>query len=80
MNGTHIYKGDEVIAEIQRRLKNLRVESNTQVKIDESGDSLIVTPVRDETRAADFKKAMDKAHSRYKETFRALSAKEKGSA
>lgn len=72
MNSSHIYQGNEIITEIQRRLKNLRVDENVQVKIDESGDSFTVTPVRDGIESNKLNRILDDLDDRYGETFRSL--------
>ncbi len=74
MSTSVIINGDEIIEEVERALKHLHVDANTRVTLEIKEGSITVTPVRtvDETRAEDLKKAMDKANSRYAETFRAL--------
>lgn len=43
----------------------LKMDSDTPVEISTDGNVLIIAPVRDESRAAKFKEALDKTNRRY---------------
>lgn len=62
----------QLIEEIESALQRLNVSQDSSVKLDVTGNMLIVTPIRDEKRAADFRAAVDKVKSRYSEALRNL--------
>ena len=43
----------------------LKIDTDTPVEVSTDGNVLIIAPVRDESRAAKFKEALDKTNRRY---------------
>lgn len=43
----------------------LKIDNDTPVEVSTDGNVLIIAPVRDEARAANFKEALDKTNRRY---------------
>ena len=62
----------QLIQEIENALQRLNISQDSSVKLDITDNMLVVTPIRDENRAADFRAAVEKVKSRYSEALRNL--------
>ena len=58
--------GNSMALVIERSVLDLlKIDNDTPVEVSTDGNVLIVAPVRDESRAAKYREALDKTNSRY---------------
>lgn len=63
---------DELAARIDQALERLHVGKRAPLNIDVVGNSVVITVTDADTRATEFKAAMDLVNDRYAECFRTL--------
>ena len=58
--------GNSMALVIERSVLDLlKIDNDTPVEVSTDGNVLIIAPVRDESRAAQFREALDKTNRRY---------------
>jgi len=73
MIGKLVYQGDNVVLVFENDLlEQWDVEPDTALNVTVEGDTLVVTPVRDEAYEAAFRASVKKMHKRYSNVFRRL--------
>ena len=53
-------------------LEATQIDADTKLQVSTSGDTIIISPVRDKKRQAKIKKIMNDMHAKYGEAFRRL--------
>jgi antitoxin component of MazEF toxin-antitoxin module len=65
--------GNSMALVIERSVLDLlKIDNDTPVEVSTDGNVLIIAPIRDESRAAKFKEALDKTNRRYGRALRKL--------